>query len=206
MLSGAQDEFFPMDQVIRTFAALQAPSKSLALVPDYDHGWYFGPGCPARCMPGAPKPATDCPATCPKTCAGKWPYCGREASYSREEEVTARWAMLLRSLVAHVANRPFEPPSPAPVVERRADELIVWVGMVQPKAVRVAISDNGGFTYGQELLRPLPDHSYSLHRTLPKDAIVIAEVEGPDGAVVTSIPELPAHFQPPIRPFAPLVK
>jgi dienelactone hydrolase len=206
MLSGAQDEFFPMDQVIRTYQALQAPAKSLALLPDYDHGWYFGSGCPARCMPGAPQPATDCPASCPTTCPGRWPYCGPQASYNRREEETARWSLLLRSLVARVAGRPFDPPPPAPLVERRGDDILVMVGMVRAKAVRLAISDNGGFTYGQVLVQPQPDRSYVLHRPLPAGAIVFAEVEGPDGAVVTSIPKLPSDFVPPIRPFAPVVK
>jgi dienelactone hydrolase len=206
LLSGAQDEFFPMDQVLRTFKAIRAPQKSLELVPDYDHGWYFGTGCTAGCMPGAPTPAKDCPADCPKTCAGRWPYCGPHDGYNRQLEVVARWGLLLRSLVAQVAQRPYEPPSPIPIVERRADEIIVWVGMVKPKVVRLAISDNGGYTYGQELLKPLPDGSYFLRRSLPKEAILIAEVEGPDGAVVTSIPVLPDHFQPPIRPFAAVKK
>jgi dienelactone hydrolase len=201
MLSGAQDEFFPMDQALRTFRALKAPQKSLVLVPDYDHGWYFGRGCAAPCMPGAPAPAKDCPADCPRTCAGRWPYCGPHDGYNRQEDVLARWGLLLRALVAQIAQRPYEPPSPAPVVERRADEIIVWVGMVRPKAVRLAISDNGGYTYSQVLLQPLPDHSYSLRRALAKDAIIFAEVEGPDGAVVTSLPELPADFHPSIRPF-----
>jgi dienelactone hydrolase len=204
LLSGAQDEFFPMDQVMRTFQALQAPAKSIALVPDYDHGWYFATGCPARCMPGAPQPATDCPADCPSTCPGRWPYCGPQASYNRQDEVMGRWALLLRSLVARVSGRPFDPPPPVPLVERRGDDILVMVGMVKPKAVRVAISDNGGFTYGQVLVPPQPDGSYVLHRPLPSGAIVIAEVEGPDGAVVTSLPELPGGFVPPIRPFAPV--
>lgn len=202
LLSGAQDEFFPMDQVIRTFQALQAPAKSITLVPDYDHGWYFGTGCPARCMPGAPQPGTDCPADCPGTCPGRWPYCGPQASYNRQDEVMGRWALLLRSLVARVSGRPFDPPPPVPLVERRGDDILVMVGMVKPKAVRVAVSDNGGFTYGQVLVHPQPDGSYVLHRALPADAIVIAEVEGPDGAVVTSLPQLPVGFTPPIRPFA----
>jgi dienelactone hydrolase len=207
LLSGAQDEFFPMDQVLRTFRALEIPRKSLALLPDYDHGWYFGTGCPARCMPGAPAAAVaaaDCPATCPRTCAGRWPYCGPFDSYNRHEEVSARWGLLLRALVAQVANRPYQPPGDLPIVERRGDEIIVWVGMIRPKAVRLAISDNGGYTYGQVLLTPLADRSYSLHRALPPDAIVFAEVENSDGAVVTSLPELPKGFRPPIRPFSPV--
>jgi dienelactone hydrolase len=204
LLSGAQDEFFPMDQVIRTFHALQAPTKSIELVADYDHGWYFGTGCPSRCMPGAPEPAKDCPATCPQSCPGRWPYCGPQASYNRQDEVMGRWALLLRSLVARVSGRPFDPPPPLPVVERRADELLVMVGMVKPKAVRLAISDNRGFTYGQVLVKPQADGSYVLHRTLPSDAIVFAEVEAPDGTVVTSLPELPKGFVVPIRPFAPV--
>jgi hypothetical protein len=190
--------------VIRTFHALQAPAKSIALLADYDHGWYFGNGCPAACMPGAPHPATDCPASCPKTCAGRWPYCGPQASYNRHQEVTDRWSLLLRSLVARVSGRPFEPPPPLPLVERRGDDILVMVGMVRAKAVRLAISDNGGFTYGQVLVQPQPDRSYVLHRSLPPGAIVFAEVEGPDGAVVTSLPDLPAHFVPPVRPFAPV--
>src|SRR6185436_10179634 len=202
LLAGAQDEFFPMDQVIRTFTALKAPSKSLALIADYDHGWYFATGCPARCMPGAPQPATDCPMGCPQTCAGRWPYCGPQASYNRQDEVMGRWALLLRALVARVSGRPYDAPPPQPMVERRADEILVMVGMVRPKAVRVAISDNGGFTYGHVLVQPQPDRSYVLRRTLPADAIVFAEVEGPDGVVVTSVPELPKKFVPQVRPFA----
>jgi dienelactone hydrolase len=204
LLSGAQDEFFPMDRVIETFHALRAPAKSIALVPDYDHGWYFGTGCPARCMPGAPQPGTDCPADCPRTCAGRWPYCGPQASYNRQDEVMGRWALLLRSLVARVSGRPFEPPPPLPLLERRADDILVMVGMVRAKAVRLAISDNRGFTYGQVLVHPQPDHSYVVHRPLPAGAIVFAEVEGPDGAVVTSLPDLPSGWLPPVRPFAPL--
>lgn len=204
MLSGAQDEFFPMDQVIRTYEALRAPGRSLALLADFDHGWYFGAGCPARCMPGAPTAAADCPAGCPKTCPGRWPYCGPHGSYNRQEEATARWALLLRALVARVAGRPFDPPPQAPIVERRADEIVVWVGMGRPKAVRLCISDNGGFTYGQELMRAQPDRSYLVRRALPRDAIVFVEVEGAQGAVVTSVPSLPVGFVAPIRPFAPL--
>jgi dienelactone hydrolase len=205
LLSGAQDEFFPMDQVILTFQRLRAPASSLALVADFDHGWYFGAGCPARCMPGGPgPPRTDCPADCPRTCPGRWPYCGPQASYNRQEEATARWALLLRALVAQVAKRPFAPPPPPPIVERRADEIVVWVGMERAKAVRLNVSDNGGFTYGQERLSPRADGSYGLQRALPREAIVFVEVEGPDGAVATSVPLLPSGFVPPIRPFAPL--
>ena len=205
LLSGAQDEFFPIDQVVRTFRALQAPAKSLALIPDYDHGWYFATGCPAECMPGSPgRPVPDCPASCPDTCAGRWPYCGPQASYNRLKDFNDRWALLLRSLVARVAGRPFEPPPPLPVLERRGDEILVMVGMVRPRAVRVAISDNRGFTYAQVLVQPQPDRSYVLRRALPADAIVFAEVEGPDGAVVTSVPDLPANFVPRVRPFSPV--
>jgi dienelactone hydrolase len=206
LMAGAQDEFFPIDQVIRTHAALEAPSKSLALIADYDHGWYFGNGCPARCMPGAPRPADGCPAGCPRTCSGEWPYCGPQASYNRQDEVVARWSLLLRALVARVAHprRPFQPPSQEPVVERRAEEIVVWVGMVRPAAVRLAFSDNGGFTYGQLRLHAQPDGSYTARRPLSRAAILIAEVEGPDGAVVTSIPELPSRFKPAIRPFMPV--
>lgn len=44
MVAGAQDEFFPLDQVVRTFAALRAPGEALALVPNYDHDWYLREG------------------------------------------------------------------------------------------------------------------------------------------------------------------
>lgn len=203
MLAGAQDEFFPIDQVIRTHQALVAPAKSLALLADYDHGWYFGAGCPARCMPGAPAPALDCPADCPRTCAGRWPYCGPQASYNRQQEATARWGLLLRALVARVAQprRPFTEPSDEPILRRRGDDIIAWVGMTRPVAVRLAFSDNGGFTYGQVQMNKEADRSYLVRRSLPPDAILFVEVEGPHGAVVTSVPELPAGFKPSIRPF-----
>jgi cephalosporin-C deacetylase-like acetyl esterase len=200
MLVGAQDEFFPLPGVVATFERVRAPDKRLALMPDYDHGWYFSAGCSARCMPGAPQPRpSGCPADCPRSCSGRWPYCGKQASYNRQAEVIARWSLLVRSLID---PRHFPLPAP-PRLERRPDGIVVHVSSPPPRAVRLAVSDNGGYTYGQRQLTRAPDGSYRLASPLPPGAIVFAEVEAEDGAVATSVPELPPGFSPPIRPFGP---
>jgi len=228
LLTGAQDEFFPLDQVVATWRALHAPAKSLAVVADYDHGWYFGFGCPARCMPGAPSssataPATETPAgsgaappppcprapTCPAACAdgAAPPYCGPEASYNRLDDFNARWALLLRALVAqHAARprRPFGPPPPAPFVARRRDQVVVRpVSLLALRAVRVAVSEDGGLTYGQFPLERAPDGAYHLHRRVSDHAILLAELEAEDGTVASSVPILPRGFRPHVRPFGP---
>jgi dienelactone hydrolase len=214
MLAGAQDEFFPLPQVLTTFQKIRAPAKSLALIPDFDHEWYFGSGCPAACMPGRPpggppRPAGGCPADCPKTCppGARWPYCGKQASYNAHREAIARWALLLRALVAQHAShppRPFGPPPRPPVIERAGNEIRVRVGDRRAKVVRLAISDDGGFTYGQFPLQAGPDGRYRLTRPgLRRDALLFAEVEGHDGAVATSAPALPRGFRPRLRPFGP---
>ena len=168
MLGGAQDEFFPLPQLLTTFNRIRAPAKSLALVADYDHQWYFGTGCTARCMPGAPTSAATWPASvrvrrraarkqCPP--GQRWPYCGPHASYNRSEEAVARWGAAVASAGGPARRHPrraFGPPPPAPIVKRKGDDIQVTVSGPQPRAVRLAISDNGGFTWGQVLLRPTP--------------------------------------------------
>jgi dienelactone hydrolase len=207
MLDGAQDEFFPLPQVLTTFARISAPARSLALVADYDHGWYFGKGCTARCTPGGPSPPDrSCPASCPPCQGGaRWPYCGKQGSYDRQEEATARWGLLLRTLVDRVSGRPGLPPPPAPQVERQGDQVIVRVGTPPPRVVRLAVSDNGGYTYGQFRLAPsgAGDYRFTLPPGTPAGAIIFAEVEGEAGAVATSVPALPPGFRPPVRPFGP---
>ena len=213
--SGAQDEFFPLPQLLTTFDRLRAPAKSLAVVPDYDHQWYFGNGCPAACMPGAPpdvKRPHDCPADCPRTCpAGqRWPYCGRHASYNRSEEAIARWGLMLRALVSQHAAHPrraFGPPPPSPEVTRDGDVIDVHVGGTAPRAVRLAVSDNGGFTWGQFSLLPDAQGRYRRrHPGLARGALMFAEIEAADGTVATSAPKLPRGFRPQIRPFETLRK
>jgi dienelactone hydrolase len=212
MVVGAQDEFFPLDRVIATYQAIQAPAKSLEVVADYDHSWYFGSGCPARCMPGArPRPA-DCPAapTCPTRCpkGAKTPYCGPQGSYNNQDNFVPRWALLLRALVArHAASppRPFAPPPGLPTVERLPRDIVVRPAPgPTPKAVRLAYSDNHGYTYGHVTLTRGADGGYHLGRALPrKVSLFIAEVEAEDGAVATSVPVLPPDYKPPVRPFGP---
>jgi dienelactone hydrolase len=212
LLTGAQDEFFPLDQAIATYRALRAPAKSLAIIADYDHGWYFGYGCPAHCMPGSRgddrvRP-TACPAApvCPTQCpAGDVPpYCGPAASYNNQDAFIGRWAALLRALVARNAARPprsFAAPPAAPVVERRADEVVVRPVGPPPRVVRLAVSDNGGHTYGQFVLARSDDGAYRLPRAVPVAAIVIAEVEAEGNVVATSAPVLPPGFRPHVRKF-----
>ncbi len=224
MLVGAQDEYFPLPQLLKTFAALRGPHNRLSIVADYDHGWYFGTGCPARCMPSATPPAApppgqpasaaapDCPPppTCPSVCpaGASPPYCGPQHSYNRQADFAARWAALLRALVANHVARPRRSYLPAPASPRvvvRSEG--VWV---QPQSaarhVRLAVSRDCGFTYSQTELAPQPDGSYSLAQPVPPAAIVIAEVESEDGAVTTSLPTLPPPTvcPPRVRPFFPL--
>ena len=212
LLTGAQDEFFPLDEAVATYRALRAPAKSLAILVDYDHGWYFGYGCPAHCMPGAsvedwarPIPCPPAPA-CPTQCPAKSrrPYCGPQSSYNNQDAFIGRWSALLRALVAHHAARPARPfvapPSP-PTVERHAGEVVVRAVGPRPHAVRLAVSEDGGHTYGQAVLKRDTDGAYRLRRPVPPAAILIAEVELADNVVATSAPDLPPRFRPRVRPF-----
>ncbi len=214
LLAGAQDEFFPIDQVLATYRALRAPLVRVALFPDFDHLWYFHGGCPAACMPGSSAPQSltavrcpgspPCPAACPKD--ARPPYCGPAGSYDRREDWNARWSLLLRALVADAASpkRPFSLPPAAPRVRASPTGVTVWPAPGEPPvAVRLALSDNGGYTYAQIALERGPDGAYRIERAIPRGAIVFAEVELDSGAVSTSAPELPRNFRPIIRPFAP---
>lgn len=208
MLIGAQDEYFPLPQAIRTYAAIRAPAKNLTLVPDYDHGWFFGGGCPARCMPGGPRPASCPPAPlCPESCpqGSQPPYCGPEASYNRHADFTLRWSQLLRTLIArHVARRPRPLPlAPvAPKVVRDADGVSV-TPVESASAVRLAISHDCGFTYNQIPLTRAPDGTYRYAQKVPAAAIVFAEVESAQGAIATSLPAWPPTCQLRVREFGP---
>jgi dienelactone hydrolase len=207
LFSGAQDEFFPLPQLLATWRRLRAPDKHLAILPDWDHQWYFASGCPARCMPGGKEPrAEGCSAQCPVTCpvGSRWPYCGAQASYNRHEDAIARWGLLLRALVSQHARHPRGPeaPPPPPVVVRRGDEIQVRVTGAPPRAVRLAVSDNGGFTYGQVRLSADKDGVFRYHHPgLSRAAVIIAEVENLAGAIASSVPELSADFRPVLRPF-----
>jgi dienelactone hydrolase len=208
MLSGAQDEYFPLAQAVRTYLALRAPAKSLALFADFDHGWYFGSGCPARCMPGASS-ASDCPPapTCPAVCpsGARPPYCGPQMSYNRQADFGARWSLLLRALVAqHVARppRPFQAPPTAPTVEQRADQVLVRAP-AGVHAVRLAVSEDCGWTYAQFQLTRDADGTYRHRQSVAENAIVFAEVEREDGAVATSVPRWPPGCPVRVRPYGP---
>jgi cephalosporin-C deacetylase-like acetyl esterase len=213
MVIGAQDEFFPLDRVIATYRAINAPAKTLELVADYDHFWYFSRGCTADCMPGVRERAKHCPQPpkCPSQCPSnaRPPYCGPQASYNNQENFVPRWALLLRSLVAQHAShpvRPFGPPPGQPRVQRVSDDVIVQCASdPAPKAVRLAYSDNNGYTFGQTTLSRSADGTYHLGRGLPRQtSLLFAEVEAQDGAVATSIPTLPNDYRAPIRPFGAL--
>lgn len=218
MLIGAQDEYFPLSQAARTFEALRAPDKRLSIFPDYDHGWYFGGGCPVRCMPGSPDRAgADCPPPplCPTACpdGARPPYCGPQASYNREADFNARWSALLRALVAqHVAQppRPFLPPPPLPTIEQSGDEVTVRLpasrqaqALPPVAAVRVLFSDNCGFTYSQTAVPRDQDGAYRQRVRASADSIVLAEVESAEGVVSTSIPRWPTTCRLKVRPFGP---
>ena len=213
MLAGAQDEFFPLSEMIRTYKAVRASAKTLAIVADYDHGWYFGAGCPAACMPKSKtEPLQNPPAhcakyQCPKTCAAEPPYCGKEGSYNRHEDFLARRSLLLRALIAQFAAHPkrsYSPSPPTPFVQRAREQVVVRVMMdPPPKTVRLAISQNGGYTFGQYELQRENDGAWHHRQAVSADAILIAEAEAADGAISTSIPVLPRTYRPVVRPFGP---
>lgn len=208
MLIGAQDEYFPLEQAIQMYKALRAPAKNLTLVPDYDHGWYFGGGCPAPCMPGGPQPPSCPPApVCPQTCplGSRPPYCGPQASYNRLDDFNTRWSQLLRTLLArHVARwpRPLPPAPVPPRVERTADAVVVQP-MTAAHAVRLAVSEDCGFTYSQILLGRGADGAFTYPRPVAKDAIVFAEAESSEGAISTSLPSWPLTCKLRVRDFGP---
>lgn len=213
MLAGAQDEFFPLSEMIRTYRAVRASAKTLAIVADYDHGWYFGAGCPADCMPKSKTdPLQNPPAhcakfQCPKICAAEPPYCGPEGSYNRHADFLARRSLLLRALIAQFAahpKRPYSAAPPTPFVQRVREQVVVRVMMdPPPKAVRLAVSQNGGYTFGQYELQREYDGAWHYRQPVGADAILIAEVEASDGAISTSIPVLPRTYRPSVRPFGP---
>lgn len=221
MLVGAQDEYFPLPQVAQTFNALRAPHKSLTLVADYDHGWYFGGGCPAACMPGgagssggagaADCPKDKCPARCPD--GSRPPYCGLQASYNRQSDFGARWSALLKALVGrHVVQppRPVPPLPPPPEVELRdGPEGAGGAGgevLVRPqgeaRVVRLLLSGDCGYTFSQPELPRDPDGAYR-YRLNVANPVLFAEVESPAGAVVTSSPIWAPACKPSLRPFGP---
>jgi len=215
LLMGAQDEYFPLQQTLDTFRALRGRHKRLALVPDYDHGWYFGSGCPARCMPSSSTRPTDagsscpappiCPATCPADAHS--PHCGPQHSYNRQAEFAARWALLLRALIAqHVARppRPFPAAPTMPTIYVQANEVLVS-SAAATVAARLAISTDCGYTFSQHELARMPDGSYRFPQPAPQGALLIAEVEGPEGAVSTAISQQSSTTAcpPRFRPFGP---
>src|SRR5688572_20355 len=158
-------------------------------------------------MPGGEEARPEnCGGACPSSCppGTRWPYCGTQASYNRHEDIIARWGLLLRALVSQHARRPPGPEAPprAPRVARIGDEILVEVEEPAPRSVRLAVSDNGGYTYAQLRLVARADGHYR-HRMpgLSPAAIVIAEVENQAGAITSSAPELPARFRPVLRPF-----
>lgn len=209
ILIGAQDEYFPLPQAIRTFDAMSAPDVRMVVVPDYDHGWYFGGGCPARCMPGAHEAAVDCPSppVCPTECpqGNRPPYCGPEASYNREADFNARWGALLRALLAeHVdaPRRPHRPLPEPPALKIRGDKVVVRTE-IPASAVRLLISDNCGFTYGQIPLERGSDGAYRYRASIDPSTVLFAEAEFPEGVILTSLPRWPETCPIRVRPFGP---
>jgi hypothetical protein len=70
-----------------------------------------------------------------------------------------------------------------------------------PHAVRLAISDNGGYTYGQFVLARHADGTYRLQRRVSPASILIAEVELESNVVATAVPDLPPRFRARVRQF-----
>ena len=177
MLVGAQDEYFRLPQVLKTFGSLRGRHHRLSLVADYDHGWYFSIGCPPAACPGHRQPRRQqaradrrlpSPPTCrrPAPKVAFPPYCGPQHSYNRSAGFLARWSALLRALVANHVARPRRPLSrtawPRVVVspQGRVGQPLAPAGHV-----RAAISLDCGCTFSQTELMPQPDGSYSLSRS-----------------------------------------
>jgi dienelactone hydrolase len=177
-LVGAQDEFFTLDQVLATWRAVRAREKTLDVMPDYDHGWYFGGG--SKCEHER--------------------YCGPQMSYDRSSEFWTHWSLLLKALVTHAP-----PDAPQPFVQRNSREAVVRLATTPvPRAVKLATSTDGGYTFEHHKLEVDPhDGAYHMRTPLPLSAVVIAEVERADGVIVSSMPMLPSGFVPRVRPFGP---
>jgi dienelactone hydrolase len=218
LLVGAQDEFFPLDQVVATWNALRARDRTLVVLPDYDHGWYFGEGCPAACMPGgasvgvgqpggeAGRPACPAAPICPTRCpAGQTPpYCGPQVSYNAHDEFTGHWVLLLRQLLAHVAHPPRSAPRlpPLPFIQRVRTQVVVRTATdPRPRRVRLSVSEDGGYTFVHHELALEPDGAWHLRRAVSPRAVLVAELETEEGAHVTSVPMLPRSFAPRVRAF-----
>jgi hypothetical protein len=107
---------------------------------------------------------------------------------------------LLKTLVTHSTA-----PAPPRFVQRTSRQVVVRLATTPtPRAVRLAVSTDGGYTFEQHSLSIDPaDGAYHLKVALPASAVLIAEVERSDGVVVTSPPVLPPGFSPHVRPFGP---
>jgi hypothetical protein len=177
-LVGAQDEFFTLDQVLTTWRAVRAREKTLDVMPDYDHGWYFGGG--SKCEQER--------------------YCGPQMSYDRHDEFWTHWSLLLKALVTHAP-----PDAPQPFVQRNSREVVVRLATTPaPRTVKLATSTDGGYTFEHHKLEVAPaDGAYHLKMPMAGSAVVIAEVERADGVIVSSAPLLPPGFAPRVRPFGP---
>jgi hypothetical protein len=148
-----------------------------------------------------------CPASCPTVCpaGAEPPYCGPQGSYNRQSAFLSRRSLLLRALVSQHAAHPQRPhfsPPPTPFVQRVRDQVVVRVPMTPPpRVVRLAISKNAGYTFGQYVLPRESDGAWHFRQAVPADAILIAEAEAADGTTATSIPIVPRSYQPQVRPF-----
>src|SRR5262249_24965293 len=139
------------------------------------------------------------------------PYCGPQSSYNRHDEFWARWSALLRLLVTDAARSPGGDPStlaalPAPPFVQRTRSQVV-VRLAQPPApptVRLALSEDGGFTFESHELHLDPrDGAYHLRKDTSSSVVLIAEVSASEGLCASSIPTLPHAFKPRVRPFGP---
>ena len=71
------------------------------------------------------------------------------------------------------------------------------------KAVRLSVSADCGYTYGQFELKDPVNGVYHYRHPVGTDYVLLAEVENEDGAVSTNVPVVPTTCIPRLRPFGP---
>ena len=216
MQGGAQDEFFPLPQLLKTFDRLRAPAKSLAVMPDYDHQWYFGSGCTAalharraarreapRRLPGR------LPARLPRRPALAVLRPARQLQPQRGGDRPLGPAAAGAGLAARRPPAPrVRPAAPRPHrhaqgrCDRRARRRHRAARRPSGRSATTAASPGGSSP-----CCPTPGAATGASTPgWPAGALLFAEIEAADGTVATSAPQLPRGFRPVIRPFEALAK
>ena len=110
--------------------------------------------------------------------------------------------LMRRALARDTARLPFADGRFDATPRRTADAIVVQTEEAT-RAVRLAISDDCGFTYSQIPLQRGTDGTYRYSRPVAKNAILFAETESTEGAISTSLPTWPLTCKLRVRQFGP---